>query len=402
MRIVARLLGIILALIVTAWLIGSVTAKTASNDIQRETWPAGLGTLASVEGRVRPQTTNDAARQLASLAKPLQISFEMPPPRNRVSAPVNGVVMDHLKAEHARADATIGAAPAEVVAYLAAHEKEIDAVRDHLLRAETIQWDLQPSEWLDAPAPNFVGHMHLARLLTVRALEYGHAKDPRAWDDLHAAWRLGRSLEARPELISQMIFLAIARSVNAVAWKLPQPEAPWFAEVQNVDHRQLFLRAHQHETWVAARHSSNTLHGIGGFLAEPFFRWATVSFTRHQRETATQVAAATACAFDGGAFAQARFEAIPRWNIFAQIATPNLGAMWQRMFRTMAEREATANAMRIAHGQPIVAQSACSDGAWKYENGRLSFSRDLPKSNSAESVMPLSLAISARATPRST
>lgn len=401
-RIVARLLGIILALIVTAWLIGSVTAKTALHNTERETWPAGLGTLASARARVWPQTTNDAARQLVALAKPLQISFDMPPPRNRVAAPVNGAVMDHLKAEHARAEATIGAAPAEVVAYLAAHQKEIDAVRDHLLRAETIQWDFLPTEWLDAPVPNLVGHMSLARLLTVRALEYGRAKDPRAWDDLHAAWRLGRSLETRPEIISQMIFLSIARSVNAVAWKLPQPEAPWFAEVQNVDHRQLFLRAHQHETWVAVRHSSNTLQGIRGFLAGPYFRWSTASFARHQRETAVQVAAATACAFDGGAFSQARLDAIPRWNILAQIATPNLGAMWQRMFRTMAEREATANALRIAHGQPIVAKSACSDGAWKYENGRLSFSRDLPKSNNVESAMPLSLAIPARATPRST
>jgi hypothetical protein len=81
---------------------------------------------------------------------------------------------------------------------------------------------------------------------------------------------------------------------------------------------------------------------------------------------------------------------------------PNLGSTWQRAFRTVAEREATANAMRIAQGQAIVAKSACSDGAWSYENGRLSFSRDLPRSSSAENAMPLSLAIPARATRQST
>jgi hypothetical protein len=164
----------------------------------------------------------------------------------------------------------------------------------------------------------------------------------------------------------------------------------------------LLLTAHQHETWVIGRHSERTLKGIRNVLARPYLRWSTVNFTRHQRETAEQIAAATACTFDGGAFAQQRLDAIPRWNIPARIVTPNMGAAWQRAFRTMAEREATANAMRMAQGQPIVATSACSDGAWKYENGRLSFSRDLPPFNSVENAMPLSLAIPARATRRST
>jgi hypothetical protein len=229
-RILGWVLTVLLATVTAVWLLGSVTATAALKNVDRETWPAGLGTLASVEGRVRPQRTNEAARQLATLAKPLQISFEMPPPANRVAAPVNAAILEYLKAEHARAEATIGAPPAEVLAYLAAHEKEIDAVRDHLLRADAIQWDFEPTEWIEAPVPNFVGHMHLTRLLTARALEYGRANDPRAWDDLHAAWRLASSLEPRPEMITQMIFLATARSVNATAWKLPQPVPAWFAE----------------------------------------------------------------------------------------------------------------------------------------------------------------------------
>src|SRR5687767_12103786 len=128
MRIVARLLGIVLALVITAWLIGSVTANTALKSIDRETWPAGLGTLASVEGRVRPQATNDAARQLTALALPLEISFETPPPANRKVAPINSLMGEYLKTEHTRSEATIGAPPAAVIAYFATHEKEIDAL----------------------------------------------------------------------------------------------------------------------------------------------------------------------------------------------------------------------------------------------------------------------------------
>jgi len=402
MRIVARLLGIVLALIVTAWLIGSVTATTALKNTDREIWPAGLGTLASVEGRVRAHKTNDAARQLTALAIPLEISFETPPPPNRKVAPVHVAIGEYLKAEHARSEATIGAPPAAVTSYFATHEKEIDALRDHLLRAGPIQWDFKPTEWLDTPVPNFIGYMHSTRLLTARALHYGRMNDRRAWDDLHAAWRLASSLEPRPETITQIIFMAISRSVNATAWKLPQPVMPWFAEVQRVDHRQLFLQAHQQETWVIGKHSESTQKGIRMVLARPYLRWSTANFTHHQRETAEQIATATACTFDGGAFAQQRFEAIPRWNIPAQVVTPNVGMAWQRTFRVIAEREAVANAMRIAQGQPIVATSTCTDGTWSYDGARLSFSRELPKSSPHENAMPLTLAIPARATRQST
>jgi hypothetical protein len=402
MRVLALILAVIVATVMAAWFIAGITATGAIENVAEESWPAGLGTLASVEHRVQPQTTNDAARQLTALAKPLQISFEKPGTSGRNMAPFSEPIVNYLKAEHVRAEPTIGAPPAELVAYLAEHEKEIDAVRDHLLRAASIQWDLQPAEWLDAPMPNLLGHMHLSRLLTARALAYGHANDARAWEDLHAAWRLASSLKERPETITQLIFMAIARSVNATAWKLPQPSAPWFADVLNVDHRQLLLRAHQHETWVIVRHAKKAIPGVKGFLMKPYLRWSTINFTHHQRETAAQIAATTACTFDGGAFAQQRFEAIPRWNVPARVVTPNSGATWQRMLRAIPEREATANAMRIAQGQPIVAKSACSDGAWTYANGRLSFSRDLPKSSPVENAMPLSLAIPARTTPRST
>ena len=40
--------------------------------------------------------------------------------------------------------------------------------------------------------------------------------------------------------------------------------------------------------------------------------------------------------------------------------------------------------MRIAEGLPIVTKSACSGGTWRFENDRLSFSREIPKSSEAE------------------
>lgn len=399
MRTVAVVVAVVLALVVVGWIISDGVATGAMRSVGEEPWPLGLGTLASVETRVKPQSTNEAARQLIALAKPLALSFSptemtLPPSTPRTA------IGEYVRSEHTRAEATIGEPPAEVVAYLAAHESEIDALRDHLLR-ESIQWDLDPSKGLDSPIPNLRDHMQVARLLTARALVRARAQDVRSWDDLHAVWRLTQSLEARPELISQLIVLAMARMVNAAAWKLPAPGAAWFDEVRNTNHRRLLIAAHQYEMWGMWRHGEQSLHGAAAVFAKPVFRWEFADTVRFQRETAQELAAMTACGIDGAFFSQ-RLKSISRWNFVSQMATPNLDGIWRRAFRSVPEREATMNAMRIAQGQPIVAKSVCSDGAWRFENDRLSFSRDLPKSSESETVMPLSLATPARATRRST
>lgn len=399
MRVLTLLLGIVLAVIIAAWFIGGITANSASEHLGDDVWPAGLGTLGSVEARVRPQQTNAAARQLIALAKPLDISFEKTPGRDGGSETKNAIT-EYLKIEHVRAEPMIGAPPPSAAAFFAEREAAIDALRDHLLNTK-IAWDIDASKGHAAPIPNLLAHMHIGRLLTARALDRGRTNDVRAWDDLHAVWRLTESLQARPELITQLIALAMARFVNATAWKLPQADAPWLADMQRVDHRQLLLAASQYDTWAMWR-DEGQMTGFEATVMKPFLRWSMVDIARHQRESAAQIAAMTTCGFDGAKFYQQRMAAVAKWNFFADMALPNLASVWQRAFRTVAEREATANAMRIAQGQPIVAKSACSDGAWTYANGQLSFSRDLPKSSPVENAMPLSLAILARATRQST
>jgi hypothetical protein len=395
MRILGLLVGIVLAVIVTVWVVGGFVASAGMQRIGEETWPAGLGTLASVEKRYPPQKTNDEARRLIELAKPLGISFETSAGK---PDPVRTALGEYVKAEHGRAEPAISEPPAEVQTYLAAHDVEIDALRDHLLQGDPIVWDLDLSQGFDAPLPNLLDHMSVARLLTARALLRGRGDDARAWDDLHAAWRVAQVLELRPELISQLISLAITRFVNAAAWKLPQaPNNAWFAEVQSLDSRRLLIGAYQNEMWVMWRNGERTTNGVMGALGRPYLRWQIVDMARRQRTAMEKLAAVTACSVAGPPM-----DGIPRWNVLANIATPNLDASWSRVFRSIPEREATRNAMRIAEGQPIVAKSVCSDGTWRFENDRLSFSRDLPKSNGNETVMPLSLAIPARATRRST
>ncbi len=395
MRIFGLVIVIILAVIVAAWIGGAIVADGGMRRIGDESWPAGLGTLASVETRYPPQKTNDGARRMVELAKPLGIAFESVGGK---TDPLTSAITGYVHAEHVRDEGAITEPPAEVLAYLDAHEAEIDALREHLLHGEAIVWDCDISKGFDAPLPHLAGHMNVVRLFVTRALVRGRGDDDRAWDDLHAAWRIEKIVEPRPELISQLIGLAITRFVNGAAWKLPQaPSAAWFHEVQRIDHRRLLVGAYQSEMWMMWRNGERSMNGAMAVIARPYLRFSIVDMAHRQRAAMEKLAAVTTCSFDE----VPSLDDIPRWNVLAQIAVPGNGA-WQRAYRSVAEREATMNVMRIAQGQPIVAQSACSDGAWQFENDRLSFSREIPKSNETEKVMPLSLAISARATRRST
>jgi hypothetical protein len=55
----------------------------------------------------------------------------------------------------------------------------------------------------------------------------------------------------------------------------------------------------------------------------------------------------------------------------------DLSSVWRRAFRYRAEREASANALLIRDGQPIVTTSRCSDGAWSFDGTTLRFSRTI-------------------------
>lgn len=70
----------------------------------------------------------------------------------------------------------------------------------------------------------------------------------------------------------------------------------------------------------------------------------------------------------------------------------DLSFIWRRAFRTRAEREATANALRVRDGTAIEPKSRCSDGAWTFDGTTLHFSRDIATSR-PDRPMPLTLRV---------
>jgi hypothetical protein len=272
-------------------------------------------------------------------------------------------------------------------------------VRDHLLQhGGDIGWAVDLDQGFEAPLPNLLAHLQLTRVLVVRALARG---DAAAWDDLHAAAELTRSLHARPDLITQLIVLAQARMVNAAAWKLPLPAPQWLAEMHSVDHRRMMMRAHQHDIWLMWRHGPT--EPSVWLISRPYLRLTTANMALLRRLEAFEIERIAECGFDEKEFDERQRSAIPRWNVIARIGGVDFGGPWARVLRYETEQEAVANALRIRGGASVVERSACSDGTWSFANGRLAFSRELPPPNSSAVQLPLELFLRpAPAPPRST
>jgi hypothetical protein len=303
-------------------------------------WPGGMGTLASVAARYPPLQANAASAKLTALAKAL---------------PKNEVVADFVVREIARGELTIGQPPAL---------PDVTAMRELLLR-EPIVW--QRHDGIDHPDTMAMRavEMTVARALVASALTRARANDPAAWDDLHAAWNLARALDAHPQTMAQTAAFSIARMINAVAWKIPLPAPPWLADLQSRDAVRPLLEAFQYQA------SSYWADGARVFPT----KWLADSVERDRR------------------IAEALFK-----ETRCDVRTPmndlgvDLSSVWRRAFRYRAEREATANALRVRDEKSIETKSVCSDGSWTFDGTTLHFSREIATA-APDKPMPLVLRV---------
>jgi hypothetical protein len=381
--------GIALALaiavvIVAAALVFMFAANDAKQTANSREWTMGLGTLDSVPKRYPPRKTNAAALELERLAKPIGVDFQGRRDRGA------GEVATYLRTQLARPEATIDPAPA----FLEQNRAGIDAVRAHLLSAGPLEWELDLSHGLSGPMPSFRSQMEVGRLLTANALDRARRGDAGAWDDLRAEWELTRNLWQRPEMISSMIGLTLARHIAAAARKMPAPAPAWFNEVRTFDYRKAMLASLQSDTWIIGAElkdvsiddsGMNPIRRVRDWMAKPYLVMARADFLAHQRETAAVLAKAPTCALDPAIFQQV--EELAWWNRIGGIVMPNTTLLWQRVFRIRAELELTEHALGLRGGP----QSQCADGTWIITQQSVKFSKDIPSMEAGVPGIPLEI-----------
>jgi hypothetical protein len=336
------------ALIIVIAVIGGVSSIVFSFRNERavtmsaaQPWPGQMGSLEAVRDRWPRLESNQASVTLISLANELEKNDD--------------TLADFLAREITRGELTIGEAPAL---------PDVSAIRELLLR-ERIVWESR-TEFDDVQVgQRRTMQMTVARSLVASALTKARTNDPAAWEDLHAAWNLANSLNDHPQMMAQTAALTIARMINAVAWKMPTPPPAWVAELQQRDNVRPLLDAFQYQV------ANYAASGSSWFPT----KWLASSVD-HDRKIGEDLFNSSGC----------------------DVNTPmndlgtDLSSVWQRAFRYRAEREATANALRVRERKSIETSSRCSDGRWMFDGTTLRFSRQIA-TGPPDTPMPLVLRV---------
>jgi hypothetical protein len=304
-------------------------------------WPGEMGTLKAAADRSPPQNANEASLKLTSLANVL---------------PKNDTVDDFVAREITRAELSIGEPPSL---------PDVSAIRELLLR-EPIVWEREEGigGGNEMNARRTV-QLKVARVLVASAVTKARANDSTAWDDLHAVWKLSRTLDGHPQMMAQTAALAMTRMMNAVAWKMPLPAPAWFGELQSRDSVRPLLESFQFQA------ASYWQDGARIFPT----KWLAASI-EHDRVISEEVYNLTRCDV----------------NVSMNDLGTDLSSVWRRAFRYRAEREATANALRVREGKSIETGSRCSDGGWTFDGTTLRFSREIATA-APDTPMPLMLRV---------
>jgi len=329
-------------------------------------WPDNLGMLTDVAQRYPDAETNGAATALTKLTSDLGISTiplvkQTSPDYDAIKEPLNV----YFRAELERIGDQLQAPPANVAAYFAQHDAQLNAIRDHVVTGGPIRWVEHFRQGHDAPIPNLLGLMTLTKIFTARGLAKAANHDVTAWDDLHAVWLLDRELWQRPELISQLIALSGTRMVNASAAKMPLPVPPWFGELQSFDYRHRFAASYQAEAWMIS-------HAPTPRIQRPFFDACALDAAEQMRVWTTNLATTNRCDVS-----PVQPMAMASWNVLGKVAMPNLTGAWTRFARFQAELEATDKILALRRGETPSAKTACSDGTWAVASNSVKFSRDI-------------------------
>ena len=333
------LIVVVFAISLVAFLFLWLRNEDAVDTSAARPWPGEMGTLNTAAKRWPALKANDSSVKLTSFAKSLV---------------KNEVIDDFVEREIARGELSIGDPP-EIVG--------VSELRELLLR-EPIVWESRVEFDDTVVAEKRAVQMSVSRSLIASALTRARGQDPAAWEDLHAAWKLARSLDDHPQMMAQTAALTIARMINAVAWKMPLPAPEWLAELRDRDNVRPLLEAFQYQ---AASYSNDA------WLFPT--KWLAASVD-HDRQIAESLFKETRCDV----------------NMPMNDLGTDLSSVWRRAFRYRVEREATANALRVREGKSIETDSRCSDGKWMFDGTTLRFSRQIA-TTAPDTPMPLLLRV---------
>jgi hypothetical protein len=241
--------------------------------------------------------------------------------------------------------------PAQVAAFLDAHEDDLAAIRRLLSEGHVPTWEMHLESFGAAPIPNLLGHIYLQKLLITDALAKTADGDrQRALRDLEASWTLMQSLWESPILISQLITLVDARMLLGALRQVEDVPQRWHDGLAGHDFRRSFTNALKYEAlyWTKLDGTAEytSLTGIANKLinsvAGPYVKYCLADVSNDLRERLENLDAVRAiCDYDLSARQASLDVPIPRWNFIGGIVVPSLGGALDRLARLELDLELT-------------------------------------------------------------
>ena len=310
----------------------------------------------------------------------------------------------------------IGPPSRELERYLEEHQDAMVSIESVLLQDADVHWEMDVSRGYASPIPNLLGHMRLQRLIVARALlEARRGEAEGALQTLEASWLLNQTLSSRPEEISHLIVVAVARLQVGALRKLDTPAYGWADRFRDGKLFSAYLAAFQNRIW--SHPDVTDLTGEAG------------AFGRALRQIAEEFSSRDLCAWTPEKLREAWNRAVrdqfPENDPLAEVVTPNLLESFARWRRFLVDAELTAlvldaRAERAAsrrHAWPekllSVGTGVCPDGGWSYRpsgkgTARFAFEGRLVEEPSVAMRLPLSFTAGVptapppRPTPRKT
>jgi hypothetical protein len=229
--------------------------------IARAEWKAEFGDPAESLAAFRSHEDSEAAVRLTELARSVGIDLKRPKSEQPHSLgsgadrALSQAISEYGRSELTRPSGSVQSPPTGVQAFLELRRGEISEIVDFLSTSQSLAWKTNVSLGSEAPIPNLVGQIRLQRLLVAEALSRAHlGQQGNAERVFRASWNLNVSLRDRPDVVSQLIAIAVARLQVGLARRLLIDPASWRNRLVDHDYRRSLLRAMEAESIAGLRH----------------------------------------------------------------------------------------------------------------------------------------------------
>ncbi|MGK2858421.1 MAG: hypothetical protein ACSLFQ_14570 [Thermoanaerobaculia bacterium] len=405
MKKVLFVVALIVAVVILTYTIVIVLADSGREEIA-ERWRTLESDEAHAVKYPAVPEKNEAAAKLEAAAIPLGISMTPRVESERLGeVTVNSKEFDEFKRAVTdwttevieSVDDGIAPLPPGVGEYLRAHRAEIDAIAELIATEGTPLWPMHVEGYAQLrPLPNLLGQMNLGRVLAAASLEAQLAGEPaRAWRYQQAQWSVAKGSLSRPEVISQLIGIALARRVAGLGRKLDGPAPEWFAEMERFDFHRAMLDACRGE-WTGTseatfddsfleelRASAQSEHAnlfriVGSLAARPFVAWGITAMERVTVEELLRLEKADPCSIDSQAISAAMDARIqPLAKKLGGDFLPSTHAALSRAASVEIAIEGTSKIVALKSRRDAasrvwpaaaddLAASRCSDARWNY------------------------------------